>query len=215
MAARWQSHIRSSSPEKLVYYLHEKRSTEENEGYLRSVCNLPVRLTVPGLREPKGCSNHTHHEQNGRQWGKTLNLHHAQDFRHVTLASTHVEETSSGEEDAVNTTKGGQGHKDGHDPPHESVQTLGKHLKRKSSSHMHVITHFRWLPDFFPVTQCITQLQIPECYSSANLVHNLVTIHLTQLPDPCLESSGSRAYFRLRLWTFWCASLTESEQPAA
>ena len=78
---------------------------------------------------PVSAANIAHHEQDSRQWGQALNLHHAEDLGHVTLAATHIEETSSGEEDAVDATKGGQGHKDGHDPPHEPIQPLGEHLK--------------------------------------------------------------------------------------
>jgi hypothetical protein len=56
-------------------------------------------------------------------------LNHAEDFGHVTFATSHVEEARGGEKDTVDTSKGGERHEDGHDPPHEAVQTLGEHLK--------------------------------------------------------------------------------------
>ena len=42
----------------------------------------------------------------------------------------------------------------------------------------------------FMVKRCVTQLQIPEFYSTASAVQNTATIHLIQLPDPCLKIHG-------------------------
>ena len=50
--------------------------------------------------------------------------------------------------------------------------------------------------------RCVTWLWILEFYGTAGVVQNPGTIHLIQLPDPCFWSRGSRAHFRLGLWTF-------------
>lgn len=51
------------------------------------------------------------HRQHGWCGRETLNLNHGKNFRHLSLIGAGIEETRGGEQDAIDSTKSGQGNK--------------------------------------------------------------------------------------------------------